>query len=65
MAVTVNRVEYIEGSQIGDFDFKGESTDSKPTSWGGSTIANNSLFLEVDTGDFYYYNGTSWAKVGQ
>lgn len=22
------------------------------------------LYLEVDTGDFYYYDGESWAKVG-
>lgn len=62
--ITVENVQYIEAPEIGDFEFKGLSTDSKPTSWKGSTIANNSLFLELDTGDVYYFNGSAWAKVG-
>jgi len=43
-----------------DYDFKGLSTDTKPT----ENIAVNSLFLELDTGDFYYFTGETWAKVG-
>ena len=35
------------------------STDEKPTN-----CAVNSLFLELDTGDFYYFNGI-WKKVGE
>lgn len=50
MAVTLN------GSGA---NYLGLSTDEKPTD-----AAVNSLFLEVDTGDFYYYDGTDWAKVG-
>lgn len=50
MAVNLN------GSQS---DYRGLSTDEKPTE-----CAVNSLFLEVDTGDFYYFNGESWEKVG-
>lgn len=38
----------------------GLSTDTKPT----EGVATNALFLELDTGDFYYYDGTAWAKVG-
>lgn len=34
------------------------STDEKPTNCG-----INSLFYELDTGDFYYFNGTLWKKV--
>lgn len=41
------------------FDFLGLSTDTKPT-----TCDANSLFLELDTGDFYYFDGTAWQKVG-
>lgn len=37
----------------------GYSTDQKPT-----TAEDNTLFLELDTGDFYYFNGTEWKKVG-
>jgi hypothetical protein len=34
--------------------------DDKPTD-----ATENSLFLELDTGDFYYFDGTSWNKVGE
>lgn len=40
-------------------EFSGLKTDSKPTDCGV-----NSLFLELDTGDVYYFTGASWAKVG-
>ena len=43
----------------------GLSTDTKPTNkWQGQRIEKNSLFLELNTGDLYYYTGSSWAKVG-
>ena len=38
----------------------GLSEDTKPT----EGIAVNTLFLELDTGDFYYFDGTEWLKVG-
>ena len=41
-------------------DFMGLYTDTKPT----EGIAVNSLFLELDTGDDYYFDGSDWAKVG-
>ena len=37
----------------------GLSTDEKPEG-----VSENMLFLELDTGDFYYYDGTEWKKVG-
>lgn len=43
-----------------DKEYMGLSTDTKPT----EGVSVNSLFLELDTGDFYYFNGTTWAKVG-
>lgn len=42
-----------------DCQYEGLSTDSKPTD-----VPVNSMFLELDTGDFYYFDGTSWSKVG-
>lgn len=45
--------------QAGEVDYKGLSTDTKPTD-----CAVNSLFLELDTGDFYYFTGEVWMKVG-
>ena len=43
-----------------DYDLKGLSTDIKPT----EGIAINSIFLELDTGKFFLWNGTDWQKVG-
>ena len=44
--------------QPGTYEYKGLSTDTKPTN-----CAVNSLFLELDTGDFYFFNGTEWGKI--
>lgn len=41
-------------------DYRGLSTDQKPAS-----PAMNAIFLEVDTGEFYAWNGTAWVKVGE
>lgn len=41
-------------------DLLGLSTDTKP-----DDALVNSLFLELDTGDFYYFNGEDWTKVGE
>lgn len=58
MAVTNMANEHgIHGTR---FDFLGLSTDDKPT----GDIDVNSLFLELDTGDVYYYDGSDWQKVG-
>lgn len=40
-------------------DYRCMSTDSKPT-----YADVNALLLEVDTGDFYYFDGENWGKVG-
>lgn len=41
-------------------DFMGLSTDTKPS----TDIDTNSLFLELDTGDLYFFTGADWSKVG-
>jgi hypothetical protein len=41
-------------------DLLGLSTDTKPLTGYGV----NTLFLELDTADFYYFTGGDWAKVG-
>lgn len=45
--------------QIYKDEYVGLSTDEKPTD-----TEVNALFLELDTGDFYYFDGTTWNKVG-
>ena len=63
MAVTINDSKMQGGGETVNkgisYEYKGLSTDAKPTDCGV-----NSLFWELDTGDFYYFNGTAWAKVG-
>lgn len=44
--------------QKDEYDFSGVSTNPKPTS-----CAVNSLFAELDTGKFYYFNGTEWLEI--
>ena len=41
-------------------NYVGKSTDNKPT----VNVEINSIFLELDTGNFYYFDGTSWNKLG-
>ena len=41
-------------------DYVGLSADTKPE----TGIEINSLFLELDTGCFYYFTGETWAEVG-
>ena len=43
-----------------DYEFKGLSSDTKPT----DSVGVNSLFLELDTLDLYYYTGSGWTKAG-
>ena len=40
-------------------DLRGVSTDTKPTD-----VEINTVFVELDTGDAYYFDGTTWQKVG-
>ena len=43
----------------GHVELMGLSTDAKPTD-----VSVNSLFIELNTGDIYYFDGSVWAKVG-
>lgn len=52
-------ITYNDCRQGNEYEYKGLSTDDKPTD-----CATNSIFLELDTGDFYYFTGEAWAKIG-
>ena len=41
-------------------ELEGENGDDKPT----EGIAVNSKFYELDTGDVYYFDGSTWNKIG-
>lgn len=47
-------------------DFRGKSTDTKPTiANGDKDIPNCSTYLEIDTGDLYFYDADTdnWIVV--
>lgn len=47
------------------FEFRGLSTDTKPTTtYGGANIANGSVFIEIDTEDILFYDEASSDWVG-
>lgn len=53
-------ITYNDNRGTGDVELKGLSTDTKPT----EGIAVNSLFVELDTLDIYYFDGENWQKAG-
>lgn len=62
--ITVNNaVKFSDRKHPNDMELKGLSTDIKPTEIDGNAIAVNSIFLELDTKDFYYFDGEEWQKV--
>lgn len=44
--------------QKGEYDFSGVSTEPKPTN-----CAVNSLFTELDTGNFFYFDSGEWHQI--
>lgn len=60
---TQNEIEGGRGEMItnsgSSASLVGLSTDSKPTN-----VDINTIFLELNTGDAYYFDGTTWQKVG-
>ena len=62
--ITVNSMQGA-ASGTAEMELKGLSTDSKPTAaFSGANVGVNSLFFELDTGDLYYFTGSTWSKVG-
>lgn len=62
--ITVNNaVKFSNKKQPNDMELKGLSTDVKPTEVNGNIVGVNSIFLELDTNDFYYFDGEEWQKV--
>ena len=46
-------------------ELRGLSTDTKPDQINGQDIENGSTFIEIDTGDIYFYDfdNKQWKKV--
>ena len=63
MVTVSNKTAQNTGTAL--FELVGASGDTKPVGkFSGYNIAENSVFLELDTMDLYYYSGGSWKKAG-
>ena len=62
--ITINRPKKpINGNESYDFELKGLSTDEKPIAVDGYAVGENSIFFEVDTGNFYYFSAGEWTLI--
>lgn len=57
MAYTIDKVG--GSSESKHAEIFGKSTDTKPTD-----VNLNDLFVELDTGDAYFWDGSQWQIVG-
>ena len=57
MAVTIDKVG--GSSESKHAEILGYSTDTKPTD-----VNLNDIFVELDTGDAYSWNGSAWVQIG-
>ena len=59
--MAISNLGFPNGESGDRMEFVGLSTDTpKPT----EGIAVNSLFLELDSGKMYYFDGSDWQEVG-
>lgn len=54
-----------QGVEEKEIEFRGLSTDEKPTTIGEEPIANGTSFIEIDTGTVFLYDSESqeWNEV--
>ena len=57
MAITIDKVGGSAESKHAEIF--GKSTDTKPTN-----VNINDMFIELDTGDAYFWDGLSWQVIG-
>lgn len=57
MAITIDKVGGSSNSKHAEI--LGYSTDTKPTD-----VDLNDLFIELDTGSAYAWNGSAWVEIG-
>ena len=57
MAYTIDKVG--GSSESKHAEILGKSTDTKPTD-----AKINDMFIELDTGDAYYWDGLTWQVIG-
>lgn len=61
MITVENNIQTVNGIATVSQTYWGLSTDSKPT----SGVGNGSIFIEINTGKVYFFNGEGAAWVEQ
>ena len=64
MATVLNRKN--DTKHVSTYEYFGTHTDTKPTSAGGDHVADRSMYVELDTGEVYYYDVSTdtWSIFG-
>ena len=62
--ITLNKFDAIhntDGTVVGDIEYRGLSTDTKPT----ENVVNGSAYIEIDTGKVYLFDATgeTWNEI--
>lgn len=60
--ITIYKNDNIKITEEGEIIFaelRGLSTDAKPSKKDGKTIGNGSVFIEIDTGKIFFFDGNS------
>lgn len=60
--ITIYKTENTWNTPDGDVittELRGLSTDEKPIEFGGKEIGNGSVFVEIDTGKIFFFDGDS------
>lgn len=60
-----NQYTNSDNRQVATYEFRGDSTDTKPTADGDNIIENGSVFIEIDTGTVFIYSrdNEEWNEV--
>jgi len=54
-----DNIKITEEGELVSAELRGLSTDTKPSEIGDKTIANGSVFIEIDTGKIFFFDGDS------
>lgn len=60
-----NDVNSTENGEVKSIEFRGLSTDTKPSEINGKKINNGSIFIEIDSGKIFFYDleNEQWKEV--
>ena len=59
--ITITKTEVIDNNNLKTAEYRGLSTDEKPT----ENVGNGSTFIEIDTGAIFFYDldNEEWKEV--